>query len=436
MISMAVGGVTDTAARFTVKVDTGPAAIEYSTSADMSGSTTSGSEAVDADGVATVEVTGLSAGTRYYWRTVDNGTTDTGATGQLLTDPVAAGQPASFTVACVGDAGLRPVVPGTSGAAPERLSNHPIFDTLRQRAVAEDWARICHLGDICYYDLGSGNHGLSSSATAAQYRDMWDDILAQHRQHQLYRSVPWAYMWDDHDFGPNNSDSTSPGRDNACTVYRERVPSYDLPAGSGANPTYHSFHIGRVLFVVSDTRADRSPNSDPDTSSKTMLGSAQKTWLDNLLATDTSEALVWLMPSQWIGTSSDSWGNFATERDELVQMVEDNGWSGRVLMVNADKHACAIDTGSGGNASFGGWPVVLCAPLDCDSNGNEHTQYDRGMWMRRTGQYATVQAADDGTDVHLTATVWRGDRAMAWTTLNTGTTTRIGAGSPAAVLAL
>lgn len=431
MISMAVGGVTDTSARFTVKVDTGPAAIEYSTAADLSGSTTSSSEAVDADGVATVEVTGLTAGTRYYWRTVDNGTTDTGATGQLLTDPVAVGEPAGFTVACVGDAGLRPLVPGTSGAATERLSNHPIFDTIRRRATDEDWARICHLGDICYYDLGSGNHGLSSSATAAQYRDMWDDILAQGRQHQLYRSVPWVYMWDDHDFGPNNSDSTAPGRDNACTVYRERTPHYDLPLTGTTDTTGHYFHIGRVLFIVSDTRADRDSSASPPT----MLGSAQKTWLETLLGTDTSEALVWLMPTPWIGIGSDSWGGFTEERDEIAQMVEDNGWSGRILMINADKHASAIASGAGGNALFGGWPIVLCAPLDCDTGGYQNW-YDQGMWIRRSGQYVTVQASDNGDDVHLTATVWRGERAMAWTTVHTGTTTEIGAGTPAAVLAL
>src|SRR5690606_4041925 len=203
----------------------------------------------------------------YWWQVEDNSVLDTSVTGQLLTDPVA-GAAASFVIGVCGDAGLSPTYPGVTGSATNRLSNHPIFDALRERALAEDWRRLAHLGDACYYDLGSGNHGLSSSATAAQYRGMWDDVLAQPRQAQLYREVPWVYAWDDHDFGPNNSDSTSPGRDNACTVYRERVPSYDLPAGSGANPIYHSFVIGRVLFVVSDVRADREPGV-------TMLGSAQ-----------------------------------------------------------------------------------------------------------------------------------------------------------------
>lgn len=433
LISMTVGAVTDTSARFTCKVDTGPVAVDYSTDVTFPGGSTSTtpSESVNSDGVATVEAAGLAAGTRYFWRTVDNGTTDVSETGTFLTDAAAAGNPMSFTIGCIGDAGLRPVVPGTSGDAPERLSNHPIFDTIRQRAINERWARVCHLGDACYYDLGSGNHGLSSSATLAQYRSMWDDILAQGEQHDLYHDVGWVYMWDDHDYAENNSDSTATGRDNACTAYRERTPHYDLPLTGTTDSPGHYFHIGRVLCVVSDTRADRDPTANPPT----ILGSDQKSWLDTLLSTDDSAALIWLMPTPWIGTSSDSWGGFTEERTELVAMLADNGWTGRTYMVNADKHATALESGTGGNAQHGGFPIMLCAPLDADI-GSHTTQYDQGMWLRRSGQYGTVRVDDDGTDIHITGTVWRGERPLAWHTMTTGTATRIEAGSPSHVIAL
>lgn len=397
-ISAVVGAVTSTTARVTAKVDTGPVRIATSTSSDLSSPTYHGPESVDADGVATVDVTGLTADTRYWWAVEDNGTLDTGVSGQLLTDPTP-GQPASFTVALGGDAGLTPDYPGIAGDAPDRLSNHPVHDTIRQRAVAGDWRRFVHLGDICYYDLGSGNHGLSASATAAQYRTMWDDILAQPTQAALYRDVPLVYVWDDHDFGPNNSDSTAVGRDNACTVYRERVPSYDLPAGAGANPVYHSFTIGRVLFVVSDTRADRVTGS-------TMLGSEQISWLTTVLSGSDAELLVWLMPTPWIGQSSDTWAGYTAERAALIDVLNTYGWLDRMCMVSADKHVLALESGAGGNEAFGGFPIMLCASLDA-TPGTVTEQYDLGMLPGRN-QYGTLDVVDSGSVIEVTLSGWQG----------------------------
>jgi phosphodiesterase/alkaline phosphatase D-like protein len=427
MISMMVGGVTDTTARFAAKVGTGPVRIAYSTDPGMATPSYSASTAVDAQGVALVSVTGLTADTRYYWQVEDNSVLDTSATGQFITDPTAAGTAASFTIGVCGDAGHDPVYPGVTGAVPTRLSNHPVFDTVRGRAVAEDWRRVVHLGDMCYYDLGSGLWGLSALATAAQYRSMWDDVLAQPRQHQLYREVPLVYVWDDHDYGPNNSDSTSPGRDNACTVYRERFPAYTLPAGAGANPIYHEFTIGRILFVVSDTRADRVTGS-------TMLGAAQLAWLDTLLSTSTAAALVWLMPTPWLGGTSDNWFGYPAEQATILGMLGDYGWLDRMVMVSADKHVLAIDSGAGGGATKGGFPNMLCASLDATPSENS-TQYDLGQWPGRN-QYGTIDVDDDGTEIVITMTAYRGTTPMGWTYINTAGTTSIPAGPPSHVIAL
>jgi len=428
MIWMSVGAVTENSARFAVRVTTGPVRIAVSTSAAMTSPVFSASTAVTATGTALVTVSGLAANTRYWWRVEDNGVIDASATGQLLTDPPL-GQAASFTVGVGGDSGLAPMYPGVAGAAPSRLSNHPIHDVIRTRALAEEWRRFCHIGDICYYDLGSGNHGLSATASATQYRTMWDDIYAQPLQHQLYREVPWVYVWDDHDYGPNDSDSTAPGRANARTVYRERVPSYTLPAGVGDAPIYHSFQIGRVLFIASDSRSDRVPGS-------TLLGAAQLAWLDTLLDTSTAAAMVWLMPNPWLGPSSDTWGGFPAEQAAIIDMLDGHGWLDRMVMVSADKHVNAIDSGrpgSGGEA-YGGFPNMVCASLDA-TPGSYTTQYDGGMWPAR-GQYGTVAVRDTGTSITLTATAWRGSKALGWAYATAGGFTTVPEGPASHSLAL
>ncbi|WP_037684603.1 alkaline phosphatase D family protein, partial [Streptomyces griseus] len=150
-----------------------------------------------------------------------------------------------------------------------------------------------------------------ADASLTTYRRCYDDVLLQPRQHELYRNVSTVYVWDDHDFGPNDSDSTSPGRANAQRVYRERVPHHPLADDEGI---FHSFEVGRVLFVASDSRSDRTPNSYPDGADKTMLGSAQRAWLEQLLTRSEASALCWLMPVQWLSGAVDSWGGFRYEQ--------------------------------------------------------------------------------------------------------------------------
>ncbi|MEU5549195.1 metallophosphoesterase family protein [Micromonospora sp. NPDC047793] len=421
---MTVGAVTDTSVVTSVKVTgSGNVRVGRSTSADFSSPTWSSATATS-NNHAKVSLTGLTPGTRYWWRVEDAGVVDAAVTGQFRTAPVAAGSPMSFTIGCVGDAGITPVVPGVGGAAPNRLSNHPIFDTIRIRALAEDWQMLAHDGDWCYYDLGSGNHGLSATASLAQYRGMFDDVMLQPRQHELYRSVPTLMLPDDHEFGPNDSDSSSPGRNNFLAMYRERLPHYPLGAGSG-NPIFHSTQFGRVLIIASDTRADRVPGS-------TMLGATQLAWLEDQLATSTADALIWLMPTPWLGLGADTWAGFPTERSTIAGWLTAGDWPRRMMMINADAHCLAMSSVAGN--PHGGFPVALCASLDA----SPHTwtgQYDMGMWPGRE-QYATVRVDDAGGDIALTTTLWRRNRAISWLTVNTGGATRIEAGPPANVLAL
>lgn len=433
MISMVVGGTTDTSARFVVKVDTGPAAVRYDTDEGFGDPTTSSSETVDAQGVAKIEVTGLTAGTRYHWQTVDNGTPDTGATGQFLTHPVAAGQPASYIYGAAGCAGAGGV--GTASGSPlasDRISNATIFDTIRQQGLAEDWLGFVHLGDLHYYDLSSGLHGIAGGASLANFRRAYDDIMAQTRQHQLFQELPWIYTYDDHDWLGNDSDgSDATGRANAIQVYGERVPHYDLDGG-GTGAIYQSWQVGRVLHVLPDSRADS--DNTPDS---TILGATQLSWLDDLLTNSTAEALVMWMSRQWLDSGADTWGGYPTEQAQLVTLFGDTGFLDRLVMVHADRHALGL-TGGATN-DHGGFPVLQAASMDTSFPGTSTLPDQFDVVRDRPGRehYGTVRVDDNGAELLITLTAYRNGDAMGWTTLNTsGTSTLYRAGGPSHVLAL
>jgi phosphodiesterase/alkaline phosphatase D-like protein len=64
-----------------------------------------------------------------------------------------------------------------------------------------------NVGDLHYSDTNTTN--------PEDYRNNYDNVLSHSVQGALYRNVPVAYMWDDHDFCGNDSDTTAIGRDTA-----------------------------------------------------------------------------------------------------------------------------------------------------------------------------------------------------------------------------
>lgn len=401
---MVVGNTTPNGATFVAKVDGGgPVRVAVADNASMAGPVFTSSEAVDAQGVAKVSISGLDTATRYWWQTEDNGTLDTTVTGQFRTHPPL-GLSASFQIAVASCAGGPASVEAPAGAlAPSQISDHPVFDTIRTRAHDEGWLGFWHIGDLQYYHLGDDLHGIVGGGSLDNYRRAYDDVLLT-RQHQLYREVPWRYVWDDNDFDGNNSDGTFVDKANALQVYGERVPHGTL---DGSNGVYQSWEIGRILFIASDTRYLRSPNSDPDGPSKTMLGSAQKTWMEGVLTSSDAEFFVWLMPSQWLHPSgADTWANFATERDELVSMLGDTGWLGRMCMVHGDRHALRIN--SAGNNPHGGFPILCAASLDSGTGAPIEGLGDVLDDTPGRNQYGTVQVTDTGSSIAVRFNAWRG----------------------------
>jgi hypothetical protein len=178
-----------------------------------------------------------------------------------------------------------------------------------------------------------------------------------------------------------------------------------------ANAVYQAWQIGRVQFVATDVRYNRSPNADPDGPSKTMLGATQKTWLAGVLAASTAQVLVWFMASQWLGGSTDGWASFATERDELVELLDEHGWLGRMVMVQGDRHALGLTGGATNN--WGGFPVLQAASMDSSFGTPIPDVFDVGDDTPGRNQYGTVAVTDLGSAITLELTGWQGTTEWA-----------------------
>ncbi len=277
-------------------------------------------------------------------------------------------------------------------------SDRPVFDVIRR----QEPLFFLHLGDMHYENI--------EAADEEVYRDAYREVLASPAQAALFRDTPLAYMWDDHDFGPNNSDRRAPGRDAAREVYQEMIPHYPLAAGSGNVPIFQSFAVGRIRFILTDLRSSRRPYRRGFRRVPTMMGGRQKDWFKQelLRAHQAGEVIVWVSSVPWIyrrNPESDSWGGYAEEREEIANFLKEHGIANIAIMAG-DSHMIAMDDGTNSDyATDGGAPipVIQAAPLD-QAGSTKGGPYSEGefptlsLFPPHDGQWVLVEVEDDGGD--------------------------------------
>ncbi|MDW3215330.1 MAG: alkaline phosphatase D family protein [Ilumatobacteraceae bacterium] len=271
----------------------------------------------------------------------------------------------------------------TVGACARVGSNGSVFDTIR------DEDQLFHLitGDFHYGDIPDDDR--------ARYDEVIDLTLRQPAQAALYRSVPIAYVWDDHDYGINDSNFYSESRVAAMDAYRTNVPSYPLAGELSA--VFQSFDVGRVRFLITDARSAREPG-------ETMLGESQLAWfLDELVtAAEEQELVVWVNPVPWLAEAEDGadhWGGYADERRRIADVIAEHDID-HLLMVSGDAHMVAIDDGTNTDYSASGdagFPLLHAAPLDRPGS-IKGGPYSEGA-IGESGQYGLVEIDDDGETI-------------------------------------
>src|SRR5688572_24733443 len=323
---------------------------------------------------AKLTVQGLAPDTDYFYG-IEIGTV-------LHADPVSRGRLRTFPL---GRASFR-IAFGSCGDF--RAPNQSAYDAI----MRENPLLFINMGDMHYSD--------TNSTAADDYRYNYDNVLGHQMQGALYRSVPVAYMWDDHDYCGNNADTTAIGRDTARQVYKERVPHY--PLGTAGGTLAQAFTVGRVRFIMTDLRSASTSSSAKEAASKTKLGTAQKTWFKQELinARDGGFPLiVWVCPDPWIAPAQlgdDTWGGHATERTEIANFLRDNRITNLVLL-SGDMHGLAYDDGTNSDyATGGGAPVAVLHAAALTSQGSaKGGPYTAGP-IPGSQQYGILEVYDNG----------------------------------------
>jgi len=372
------GNVTPTSATVSVRLNAASQRVRLQVSRSPTLSPAVFSSAVttaaSSGNTAKLSIQGLEPDTDYYYGIE--------VAGALRAEPNSRGRFRTFPL---GRASFRVAF---SSCGDFRHANQSAFAAI----VAERPLLFINTGDLHYSDTNTTNPD--------DYRNNYDNVLNHAEQGNLYRNVPVAYIWDDHDFCGNDADTTAIGRDTARTVFRERVPHY--PLGSAGGAIAQSFTIGRVRFIVTDLRSAANPATQRESATKTKMGAAQKAWFKQELISARDNGfplIVWVNPDPWIAPAQlgdDSWGGHATERTEIANFIRDNRISNLVLL-SGDMHGMAYDDGTNSDyATGGGAPVTVLhgAALSSDPS-TKGGPYSGGV-IPGNGQFGILEVYDNG----------------------------------------
>jgi prolyl oligopeptidase len=217
----------------------------------------------------------LEPDTPYYYGIEIDGRLDRTKRGVFRTFPEPG--PASFKFAFASCART-----GSASDVFDRIrENHPLF--------------FLHMGDFQYLDIRTNSR--------ARFRAAYDAVLASPQQSEMYRNVPLAYIWDDHDFGGNNSNRRSNTHEASRLTYEEFMPHYPFVFDRDG-PISQSFSVGRVKFILTDLRSERDSVTNKDDAHKTCMGEKQKAWFKKELleANGKFPLIVWMSTVPWIGS--------------------------------------------------------------------------------------------------------------------------------------
>jgi alkaline phosphatase D len=156
----------------------------------------------------------------------------------------------------------------------------------------------------------------------------------------VLRNIPTYAIWDDHDYGPNNSDGTAKGKELSLAGWKQAWPNPILgtPSIPGA---FFKFSYGDVDFFMVDSRYHRSPDKAPDNDEKRMLGDAQFAWLLDGLKNSKARFKVIVSGSTLHHSEVDGWRIYTYSRHRLFDALKEHRISG-VMYMSGDIHKSLV----------------------------------------------------------------------------------------------
>ncbi len=248
------------------------------------------------DHIVKTKVSGLSPGTRYYYRLLygkDREHVNRGPLGSFRTLP-AKGAREEISFAVVTGMNYYRFHDGEKAyKGPDKSLGYPALQEITE--LAPDF--VVFTGDNVYYDHGD------RAMTERELRSKWHEQFVQKRFKKLFSRVPGFWEKDDHDYRYNDCDNTGiipPSPALGRSVFKEQAPVTDPEVPDDL--TYRTHRAGDLLQVwLLEGRDYRHPNLMPDCRHKSLWGDKQKKWLKRTLLASDADFKIIISPTPMIG---------------------------------------------------------------------------------------------------------------------------------------
>lgn len=216
-----------------------------------------------------------------------------------------------------------------------------IFDTIAdhmQRDLLPHF--MLWLGDNLYLRPKGNFLGEADFASVERMEARYRDVRGKDMFQKLFSATHHYAIWDDHDFGPNNSDKTFRFKADALRLFKQYWPNPDM--GSPDLPgTWTSFTHQDAEFFFLDDRFYRDDEQAPVSDDKAMFGPQQMAWLKKSLAKSKATFKLVCNGSQLLSEDKNGkhsgWHSYPTERAGFLAWLAKEKIPG-LLFLSGDRH--------------------------------------------------------------------------------------------------
>ncbi|MDP2470921.1 MAG: alkaline phosphatase D family protein [Candidatus Palauibacterales bacterium] len=264
------------------------------------------------------------------------------------------------------------------------------------------------MGDNFYYREPDWN-----TRTGMIYRNT--DTRSYPGLQPFLASVHQYATWDDHDYGPDNSD----------WAYREKVTSREVFDLFWGNPELGTpelggittrFEWGDVEFFLLDNRWFRS-SEFRISGHKQVFGEEQLQWLVDALTYSRATFKIIVSGGQLLNPVAkwDSYATYPEERDRFLQLLRENEVQG-VVLLSGDVHYTVLSK-LDRPGTYPLWEIstspITAGPASVDPETYENSLAEPGtLFVQRN--FATLDFSGPERDRVLNVTVWGSDGEELW----------------------
>ncbi|QJR15288.1 alkaline phosphatase D family protein [Usitatibacter palustris] len=154
---------------------------------------------------------------------------------------------------------------------------------------------------------------------------------------KLWTATPHVAIWDDHDFGPDNSDFSYSG---AGWTHEMFLRYWPMPYSPPADGLYGKILQGDVDIFMLDDRSYRYPEGWPQgATDKVMYGPKQMLWLKAALTASRAPFKIIAGGSQFFNkvSTAECWVKYPAEQADFLRFLEERKIPG-VIFLSGDRH--------------------------------------------------------------------------------------------------